>query len=40
MAGGTDESYGVHVAKLAGVPQTVTKRSNEILRTLEKKKAF
>ena len=37
VAGGTDESYGVHVAKLAGVPQTVTKRSNEILRTLERK---
>ncbi len=37
VAGGTDESYGVHVAKLAGVPQTVTKRSKEILRTLERK---
>ena len=37
VAGGTDESYWVHVAKLAGVPQTVTKRSNEILRTLERK---
>lgn len=37
VVGGTDESYGVHVAKLAGVPQTVTKRSNEILRTLERK---
>ena len=37
VAGGTDESYGVHIAKLAGVPQTVTKRSNEILRTLERK---
>ena len=37
VAGGTDESYGVHVAKLAGVPQSVTKRSNEILRTLERK---
>lgn len=37
VSGGTDESYGVHVAKLAGVPQTVTKRSNEILRTLERK---
>ncbi len=34
--GGTDESYGVHVAKLAGVPKTVTKRANEILRNLEK----
>ena len=37
VSGGTDESYGVHVAKLAGVPQSVTKRSNEILRSLERK---
>ena len=35
--GGTDESYGVHVARLAGVPKHVTKRANEILRTLERK---
>ena len=37
VPGGTDESYGVHVAKLAGVPQDVVKRSNEILKTLERK---
>ena len=37
VKGGTDESYGVHVAKLAGVPQNVTKRANEILRSLERK---
>lgn len=37
VKGGTDESYGVHVAKLAGVPQDVVKRSNEILRSLERK---
>lgn len=37
VEGGTDESYGVHVAKLAGVPQNVTKRANEILRSLERK---
>lgn len=35
--GGTDESYGVHVARLAGVPKDVTQRANEILRTLERK---
>ncbi len=38
--GGTDESYGVHVARLAGVPKAVTKRANEILRTLERKSVF
>lgn len=37
VRGGTDESYGVHVAKLAGVPNVVTARANEILRTLERK---
>ena len=37
VPGGTDESYGVHVAKLAGVPKTVVKRSNEILKSLERK---
>ena len=37
VKGGTDESYGIHVAKLAGVPQAIIKRSNEILRTLERK---
>ena len=37
VRGGTDESYGIHVAKLAGVPKAVTSRANEILRTLERK---
>ena len=37
VKGGTDESYGIHVAKLAGVPKAVTKRAGEILRTLERK---
>lgn len=37
VKGGTDESYGVHVARLAGVPNEVTKRANEILRSLERK---
>lgn len=35
--GGTDESYGVHVARLAGVPQIVTSKANEILQSLERK---
>jgi DNA mismatch repair protein MutS len=37
VEGGTDESYGVHVAKLAGVPKDVTKRADDILKTFEKK---
>ena len=37
VPGGTDESYGIHVAKLAGVPQFIVKRSNEILKSLERK---
>jgi len=37
LRGGTDESYGIHVAKLAGVPKMVTARANEILKTLERK---
>ena len=35
--GGTDESYGIHVARLAGVPKVVTDKANEILKTLERK---
>ena len=37
VSGGTDESYGVHVAKLAGVPKIVTQRANEILKSIERK---
>ena len=37
VSGGTDESYGVHVAKLAGVPKVVTQRANEILKKIERK---
>ena len=37
VRGGTDESYGIHVAKLAGVPKTVTQKANDILRNLERK---
>ena len=36
VGGGTDESYGIHVAKLAGVPKTVVTRANKILQSLEK----
>ena len=37
VRGGTDESYGIHVARLAGVPKIVTKKADEILRSLERK---
>jgi DNA mismatch repair protein MutS len=34
--GTADRSYGIHVAKLAGLPQAVTARAAEILELLEK----
>ena len=37
LRGGTDESYGIHVARLAGVPKAVTQKADEILRGLERK---
>ena len=35
LPGGTDKSYGIHVAKLAGLPKTILERSKEILEELE-----
>ena len=35
LPGGTDKSYGIHVAKLAGVPKSILDRSKEILEELE-----
>jgi DNA mismatch repair protein MutS len=35
LPGGTDKSYGIHVAKLAGVPHSILDRSKEILEELE-----
>jgi DNA mismatch repair protein MutS len=35
LPGGTDKSYGIHVAKLAGVPKSILERSKEILQELE-----
>ena len=35
IEGGADESYGVHVAKLAGIPNTVITRANNILKELK-----
>lgn len=40
VEGGTDESYGIHVAKLAGVPAPVVKKANEILKSLERKSSL
>jgi len=34
-AGGTDRSYGIHVAQLAGLPDDVVGRARAVLRTLE-----
>jgi DNA mismatch repair protein MutS len=33
--GAADRSYGIHVAKLAGLPQAVVTRAEEVLRALE-----
>ncbi|MCP4712333.1 MAG: DNA mismatch repair protein MutS, partial [Planctomycetes bacterium] len=35
VAGRTDKSYGIHVARLAGIPKGILKRSREILEELE-----
>jgi DNA mismatch repair protein MutS len=36
VPGATDRSYGIHVAKLAGVPVEVVSRAKEILREIER----
>ena len=33
--GGSEHSFGIHVAKMAGMPKTIVKRAAEILRQLE-----
>jgi len=35
VRGGADKSYGIHVAQLAGVPQPIVNRAQEILKELE-----
>ncbi|HNR01257.1 MAG TPA: DNA mismatch repair protein MutS [Anaerolineaceae bacterium] len=35
VSGGTDRSYGIHVAQLAGIPRPVISRASEILHQLE-----
>ena len=33
--GGSEHSFGIHVAKMAGMPKSIVKRANEILKQLE-----
>lgn len=33
--GGTEHSFGIHVAKMAGMPQSIVKRANQILSQME-----
>ncbi|MCP4217957.1 MAG: DNA mismatch repair protein MutS [bacterium] len=37
VPGATDQSFGIHVAKIAGVPMTVIERAKDVLLNLEKK---
>ncbi len=34
-AGGTEHSFGIHVARMAGMPSSIVSRANEILHNLE-----
>ena len=36
--GGSEHSFGIHVAQLAGIPNKVVIRANEVLHFLEKEK--
>jgi len=36
VQGGTDRSYGIQVARMAGIPPEVIERSKEILKSLER----
>ncbi len=40
IQGGTDKSYGIHVAKLAGLPPKAIQKAEEILKQLEAKGSF
>ena len=35
VRGGSQHSFGIHVAKIAGMPPTIVKRANEVLKILE-----
>lgn len=34
--GGSEHSFGIHVARLAGIPQSILRRASEVLKQLEK----
>ena len=36
VEGGSEHSFGIHVAQLAGMPPSIVKRANEVLQALEK----
>ena len=38
IPGGSEHSFGIHVAKMAGMPNVVVNRANEVLKILEKTK--
>jgi DNA mismatch repair protein MutS len=40
VPGGTDKSYGIHVAGLAGIPPDVINRANELLGLIEQEKLY
>lgn len=40
VEGGTDRSYGIYVAQMAGLPKKVIKRANEILESFEQENMF
>ena len=35
VRGGSEHSFGIHVAKMAGMPKSIVKRANDILKQLE-----
>ena len=39
LSGGSEHSFGIHVAKLAGMPAKVLNRANEVLKTCEKSRS-
>jgi DNA mismatch repair protein MutS len=39
VAGGSEHSFGIHVARMAGVPQAVVRKADALLQSLEQEKA-